>query len=264
MAATTLASDELPTFNPPWIKDIIPTFLPFPIRHINTKSTKLQDLKHSILTTGYNDKEPIVVARSKDPLANGYVMDGRNRLTACDMIFRESGSKMESLPAITVRYEQVPDLAHAKLRQIAYESKWLLGKTPEDAADHIITLYEEVKQEKPEIFQDEALDKFFQTEAKISDVPMLNALVARIERHEEKERKRHEKEQSTEDNKVKPTRRHAKGGEQRTMEEAGGKKVNFKSYTSEVEYVCVHGKRQTIPLNVNVYEDGRVTTEAVT
>lgn len=255
MAALQTANDEI--FEPPFFNQL--HLKGFPIRNLSVKSRHTQNIKDSIKVRGYDEDKPIIVATSKDAEANGYVLDGRNRLVACYWIEQESGQ----LPAITIKHEQVKDLAHAKMRQIYYESQHLLNKPSEDACDHILVLYEEVKELDPSITKQSSLVQYLGKEAKFDNETMLKAVVSRIEKHEKKQqdlaRDIYEPRRPSQDEEAKGS--WATGVAKDPRQEQ--KEMSFKSYAGELELTCNHGKKMNIALNIKIFDDGTTKLEQV-
>ncbi len=259
MATAVEQTSEEDVFNPFWLADL-GQLQGFQIRHLDVKSNHMQNLKESIKTRGWSKDEPVIVCKSKDPKANGYIADGRHRLIVCEWIRKETGE----LPTIPIVFEQVKDFAHAKLRQIYYESAHLLKKSSDNAKEHIIQLWSEVQTLDPKISEGVMLDQYFEKEGKFNDKTRTLAVIAQIQRHEEKERKKMLQEQAYKnETKVKPDAswKIAKP-QQKSMEEMS--KMPFKRYTADLEMTCAHGKKTNVAVTVKLFENGTVSLEQET
>jgi len=246
-------------FNPEWLSE--QGMKPFPLRHINAKKDHLQNLKYSIQTNGFNRKEPLIVAKStRDPEANGMILDGRNRAVVCDQIRVETGT----LPNIAITYETVKDVAHAKLRQIYYESQHLNRKDSEDALAHIIELYQEVKEEIPELGMQKNLDEVLGKEAGFgaSDKTQLMAVCHKINLFQQKQLVK-------ENERMKDPRKPGSFDPttdwvdtSKTPEVIADSKP-IKTFATEFETTCVCGKKTNYAINALLYESGKLKLEQV-
>lgn len=183
------------------------------------------------------------------------------------MILIETGQ----LPNIKFVFEPVKDLVHAKLRQIFYESPHLLRKDSDEAGEHIVELYEDIKRMNPEMFGQRTIEETLLREGKFekSNVTLISVIANRITKFEEKlERKRQEKISHSQPRKA------AQVGEE-VYDDWGEKrgtgppistakpKILSRSFAAELETTCACGKKTNHGLNVNVFDDGTVGLELV-
>jgi|GEM_PF-5975765 len=245
-------------FNPEWLSE--QGMKPFPLRHINAKKDHLQNLKHSIQTNGFNRKEPLIVAKSKDPEADGMILDGRNRCVVCDWIKIETGT----LPSLHITYETVKDVAHAKLKQIYYESQHLNRKDSEDALAHIIELYQEVVEDIPELSQQKTLEEVLGKEAGFgaSDKTQLTAVCFKLNRWQQKQLLK-ENERMKDPRKPGSFDPTADWVDTTKTPEIATDSKPVKTFATEFETTCACGKKTNYAINALLYESGKMKLEQV-
>ena len=254
-------------FNPKWFSDNDFGFKiqGFSTADINFKSDRLQTIKQSLLDIGYNKTFPIILAKSADPAANGVVLDGRNRLIACDFYY----AVKETLPAIKFIFEGVKDVDHAELRQMMYEAHHLTEKGADEAKGHILQIYERLRHKHPDWFAQKTMDDVLPKEAKVerSESTMFAFLKTTITVYQKKEDMKARAKMQPATSMMKESAFENWGEKKEpvgAVVTAGFQKV-IKEFSGELETQCEGcGKKQNHAINGKLFDDGSVKVELVT
>jgi len=247
-------------FNPDWFKE--QGIQGFPIKHIEVKSEHIQNLKKSLMDNNYNKDEPIILAQCKtDEFVTGWVLDGRHRLIACNMVLMEKGE----LPNIRISHELVVNRKRARWRQIYYEAQHLLRKNSESAAAHIVEIEQELLKEDPKTPKQMTFD-YLVKEGGFGkdDLIIANAAYNRLKIEEVKEERKRQALMAP------PRVREPEvkgdwtdGNIRESTSDVITPTITFKEFTSELETKCVCGKKTNHAVSVKVFENGKVKLEQV-